>query len=253
MNDMISASLQDPSTINETDYADKLTKHTIHFTSESTVGCLMQDGSVVTKNIEEVIILIQARLKEFYLQTSSSGSINVTYVNYLSNVYPLLFNYKEVVESDTLSVILSMVAVGLLAILASFTWIYIKLRIEKKRFDILIWFLDIPIPYVTFLCSRCDKYLKSFTGMKESISKGNQEEENYFEEYVDKKDQLEEEIEEQQKARRTLVARHKKKTLLSKLDCTYFKYFGVLLYAFIFTTANKILLKTNIDTMDFLK
>lgn len=94
MNDMISTSLQDPTKINSTSFAERLGQHTIEFSSERTVGCLMQDGSVVTKNIQEVIILIQARLKEFYLKTSSAGSINVTYINYLSNVYPLLFNYQ---------------------------------------------------------------------------------------------------------------------------------------------------------------
>lgn len=70
---------------------------------------------------------------------------------------------------------------------------------------------------------------------------------------MDKKDQLEEEIEEQQKARKTLVARHKKKTLLSKLDGTYFKYFTLIIYFFIFTVANKILLYTNIYAMEIVR
>lgn len=48
------------------------------------------------------------------------------------------------------------------------------------------------------------------------------------------------------------MARHKKKTLLSKLDCSYLKYFTPLLYFFIFTTANKALLRTNISTLEFL-
>jgi hypothetical protein len=50
-----------------------------------------------------------------------------------------------------------------------------------------------------------------------------------------------------------LVARHKKKTLLSKLDSSYLKYFTALLYFFIFTTGNKILLHANIDTVTFLR
>jgi hypothetical protein len=76
-----------------------------------------------------------------------------------------------------ISTIGCLIVIVLLSLAVIFVWIYIKLRIEKKRFDILIWFLDIPIPYVTFLCNRCDKYLKSFTGMKESMNKSNQDEE----------------------------------------------------------------------------
>lgn len=39
-------------------------------------------------------------------------------------------------------------------------WISVSLMIDKKRFDIMIWFLDIPIPYVSHLGAHCDKYLK---------------------------------------------------------------------------------------------
>ena len=85
------------------------------------------------------------------------------------------------------------------------------LKIEKKRFDILIWFLDIPIPYVTHLTQKCDKFIKSFGGMKNVIPEDRAEE--LFEEYVDKKNQGMNEIEEEQKARKSLISKHKKKKL----------------------------------------
>jgi len=44
-------------------YGDNLTQHTIKFQSSAVIGCLMQDGSTVMKNIQEVIILVQARLR----------------------------------------------------------------------------------------------------------------------------------------------------------------------------------------------
>ena len=46
-------------------------------------------------------------------------------------------------------------------------WIYISLQLDKKKYDIMIWFLDIPIPYVSHLSLHCDKYLKEFIGIKE--------------------------------------------------------------------------------------
>ena len=36
----------------------------------------------------------------------------------------------------------------------------------------MIWFLDIPILYVTHLGNHCDKYLKQFLGVKELAQKG---------------------------------------------------------------------------------
>ena len=51
-------------------------------------------------------------------------------------------------------------------------WMFISLKIDKKRYDIMIWFLDIPIPYVTHLSHHCDLYLKQFTTLKELTLKG---------------------------------------------------------------------------------
>jgi hypothetical protein len=64
-------------------------------------------------------------------------------------------------------------------------WIYIGLLIDKKRYDIMIWFLDIPVPYVTHLGSHCDKYLKEFATVKELTAKGVplEEDEESYEEY----------------------------------------------------------------------
>ena len=50
-------------------------------------------------------------------------------------------------------------------------WIYISLQLDKKKYDIMIWFLDIPIPYVSHLSLHCDKYLKEFIGIKELMEK----------------------------------------------------------------------------------
>jgi hypothetical protein len=51
-------------------------------------------------------------------------------------------------------------------------WIYITLKMDKKRYDIMIWFLDIPVTYITHLGNHCEKYLKEFVSIKELTSKG---------------------------------------------------------------------------------
>lgn len=51
-------------------------------------------------------------------------------------------------------------------------WIYTRLQIDKKKSDILLWFLDIPISYVAYLGDNCDNYLKSFMSIKEVMNKG---------------------------------------------------------------------------------
>lgn len=68
-------------------------------------------------------------------------------------------------------------------------WIFISLQLDKKKYDIMIWFLDIPIPYVTHLLLHCDKYLKQFVEIKELMEKKinvDEIDQNMYEEYNQK-------------------------------------------------------------------
>ena len=64
-------------------------------------------------------------------------------------------------------------------------WIYNAMIIDVKCFDIILWFLDIPVPYVNYLQSNCSTYIKSRIPVKELIEKGiNFHDRNlYLEEY----------------------------------------------------------------------
>ena len=77
-----------------------------------------------------------------------------------------------------------------ITLLMIFFWIYICLLLEKKKYDIMIWFLDIPIPYVSHLLTHCDKYLKEFIGIKELMEKSvnvDEIDETQYHEYDQKK------------------------------------------------------------------
>lgn len=51
-------------------------------------------------------------------------------------------------------------------------WIYNVMCIDKKCFDIILWFLDIPITYVTYLQANCSTFIKSYVQVKELMDKG---------------------------------------------------------------------------------
>lgn len=53
-----------------------------------------------------------------------------------------------------------------------FIWIHNRVQIDKKKTDILLWFLDIPISYASYLGENCDNYLKNFISVKEVMNKG---------------------------------------------------------------------------------
>ena len=45
-------------------------------------------------------------------------------------------------------------------------WIYFIMRLDQKQFDIMIWFLDIPIDYVIYLQTNCVRFIKNYTTIK---------------------------------------------------------------------------------------
>jgi hypothetical protein len=146
-------------------------------------------------------------------------------------------------------------AILLLAVVMMGYWIYIGLLIDKKRYDIMIWFLDIPVPYVAHLGNHCDKYLKEFATIKELAQRGIslEEEEDCYEEYSNKKNANdEEEIEEQIKARKSLISKNKKETLISKINLSSLKVVWLLLYSSCFSVLLLVLASGYNSDYDFL-
>lgn len=87
-------------------------------------------------------------------------------MNYISNIYPAFLNYPTQISLNIEVTYILSSLVLLITILMMGYWIFISLKIDKKRYDIMIWFLDIPIPYVAHLGNHCDKYLKEFVSLK---------------------------------------------------------------------------------------
>jgi hypothetical protein len=46
------------------------------------------------------------------------------------------------------------------------------MKVDRKCSDIILWFLDIPIPYVTHLQVNCNTFIKSYLPVKELLEKG---------------------------------------------------------------------------------
>jgi hypothetical protein len=96
----------------------------------------------------------------------NTSTLTSVFINYINSIFTAFLNYPNTLDINT-SLSFIMGGVGLaLTISMMIYWIYISLKIDKKRYDIMIWFMDIPIPYVTHLGNHCDKYLKQFIGVK---------------------------------------------------------------------------------------
>lgn len=87
-------------------------------------------------------------------------TLNNIYYNFVNFIYEAFTKNKVKKAFDFIYPYLFFGLNFLITFLMIFFWIYICLLLEKKKYDIMIWFLDIPIPYVSHLLSHCDKYLK---------------------------------------------------------------------------------------------
>jgi hypothetical protein len=131
------------------------------------------------------VILLNSRLLSYFQFPSAHLEISSIFLNYVAAIYPAFLDYPASVKVSLLLDYLLSAGVLLISLLMMGYWIYIGLLIDKKRYDIMIWFLDIPVPYVTHLGSHCDKYLKEFATVKELTAKGVplEEDEESYEEY----------------------------------------------------------------------
>lgn len=159
------------------------------------------------------------------------------FTNYFSNIYPAFITHPSGLSlQKSFSFYMGAAVLGITILMMLF-WIYISLTIDKKRYDIMIWFLDIPIPYVSHLGTHCDLYLKQFISVKELTQKGiplDEDDDNY-EEFSNKKNNPnDEEIEEQIKTRKSLISKNKKETLISKINLSALKVTWLLLYGLFF-------------------
>lgn len=116
-------------------------------------------------------------------------TLNNVYYNFLNFIYDAFTNKPLQKNFDYIYPHMFFGLAVFFTLLMIFFWIYICLLLEKKKYDIMIWFLDIPIPYVSHLLCHCDKYLKEFIGIKELMEKSvnvDEIDENQYQEYDQK-------------------------------------------------------------------
>lgn len=119
-----------------------------------------------------------------------SYTLSNVYYNFVNFIYSAFTQNPLQKNFDLIYPYLFFGLAVFITLLMIFFWIYICLLLEKKKYDIMIWFLDIPIPYVSHLLTHCDKYLKEFIGIKELMEKSvnvDEIDENQYHEYDQKK------------------------------------------------------------------
>ena len=117
-------------------------------------------------------------------------TLNNVYYNFVNFIYSAFTQNPLQKNFDLIYPYLFFGLAVFITLLMIFFWIYICLLLEKKKYDIMIWFLDIPIPYVSHLLTHCDKYLKEFIGIKELMEKSvnvDEIDETQYHEYDQKK------------------------------------------------------------------
>lgn len=111
----------------------------------------MEDNRYEHKSLLEVMNLIKARIVGYFDPKSLVKDIIIAYRNYMLSAYPVIETHtmQSTVTYSTSTILLSLQLVNCL--IMTLLWIYTIATISQKRFDIMLWFLDIPIDYVIYL------------------------------------------------------------------------------------------------------
>ena len=107
-----------------------------------------------------------------HFNENSTSNLDIVYTNYVKYFYPVLNEITSENITQTRDLYIMYGLSFFFGLIIYLVWICIRLEVDRKKFNILLWFLDIPIPYVTFLSEHCDRYLKNFVENKELIEKG---------------------------------------------------------------------------------
>lgn len=142
------------------------------FETDLLVSLQLENNLTVVRNLKDAVVLLHSRLLTYFHQPATPLSVSSIFNNYITAIFPLFYNYPGSARFDLgllwglggLVLVMGGVMMGY--------WIYISLLIDKKRYDIMIWFLDIPVNYVSFLGSHCDKFIKEFMTTKELARRG---------------------------------------------------------------------------------
>jgi hypothetical protein len=157
---------------NYTDLVNFNSMQDVVFSTDITVPIILENNVTESKNLEDAVILLNSRLVSYFESPNSTATIMLVFNNYFNSIYPAFLAYPTALpDNSRLSFIFAGAALGITCLMMTY-WIFISLKIDKKRYDIMIWFLDIPIPYVSHLGSHCDLYLKQFVTVKELTQKG---------------------------------------------------------------------------------
>jgi hypothetical protein len=146
--------------------------HNVSFSSDISVNMQLENNFTVSRNLKDAVVLMNSRLLSYFESPQTPRFVQTIFLNYISAIYPSFLNYPGSVTVDLIAELSLTGCVILIAILMMSYWVYIGLLIDKKRYDIMIWFLDIPVPYVAHLGNHCDKFLKEFVTVKELTQRG---------------------------------------------------------------------------------
>lgn len=105
-------------------------------------------------------MLMHSKMIDAFFNPNATYTLQNVYYNFVNFIYDAFVKNPLKIIFDLIYPYLFFGLTVFIALSMIFFWIYICLLLEKKKYDIMIWFLDIPIPYVSHLLSHCDKYLK---------------------------------------------------------------------------------------------
>ena len=141
--------------------------HRITFNPNIEVDMKNYDGQISRVSLQSGLIWMQGFILNYF--NSNSLIFNQTdlmFYNYYTSIYPAISKFTLAVDASNKSTIIIFAVLMFISLVIVILWSYYIMAIDRKCSDIILWFLDIPLPYITHLQTNCISFIKNHTPVR---------------------------------------------------------------------------------------
>jgi hypothetical protein len=138
----------------------------IKFDPDLDVQLIEEDNMIRQVRLNTAMIAVQGHLVNLFEFSPIASQLGPILINYYTYIYPVFEVFKPNYKATWTPALLYLICMMLFTSLIVTLWIYYAIKIDIKCFDIILWFLDIPVAYVTYLQANCTIYIKSRVPVK---------------------------------------------------------------------------------------
>ncbi len=125
------------------------------------------DNKTSRVSLQSGLIWMQGFILNYFDdQSLLSNQTELMFYNFYNSIYPAISQFELPIDASNNTTIIIFALLFFISLVIVILWTYYIMAIDRKCSDIILWFLDIPLTYITYLQANCNSYIKNHTPVK---------------------------------------------------------------------------------------